>query len=53
MIRRITIMLDSKIELKLRKIQAKKLKKLNKSFSFSKTVNGVLIHGLKTYGKRN
>lgn len=42
-----TIMLNSTIEKKLRKIQARHIKESNKSYSFSKVINDVLGFALK------
>ena len=39
---RITIMLDSDLGVKLRVIQAKKIKKTNKGYSYSKAINDTL-----------
>jgi hypothetical protein len=47
MTERITIMLNSDIAKKLRKLQAKKLTETSSSVSFSRIVNEVLEKGLK------
>ncbi len=47
MVERITIMLNSDIAKKLRKLQAKKLTETSSSVSFSRIVNEVLEKGLK------
>jgi len=44
---RITIMLNRKIQLKLRDVQAKKLKRTNQSVSFSSVINEILAGVLK------
>ena len=47
MSKRITIMLDSNLDKKIREIQAKEIIKTTKSVSFSKTVNDILRKSLK------
>ena len=47
MAERITIMLNSEIVKKLRKLQAKKITEASSSVSFSRIVNEVLEKGLK------
>jgi len=47
MSQRITIMLDDEIAAKLRGIQARQIKESNKSASFSKVINQVLLEGLR------
>jgi len=47
MTERITIMLNSEIVKKLRKLQAKKITEASSSVSFSRIVNEVLEKGLK------
>jgi hypothetical protein len=47
MSKRITIMLDDNLSIKLRKIQAKQIEKSDKSVSFSQVINEVLRKGLK------
>ena len=42
-----TIMLDDDIAKKIRVIQAKKLRELNQSISFSQVINEILEKGLK------
>ena len=45
--KRITIMLDDDLLKKLHEIQAKQIKKTQKSVSFSRVLNDVLRKGLK------
>lgn len=47
MVQRVTIMLDEDIEKILRLKQAKLIKKLNQSISFSRVINDALREGLK------
>ncbi len=47
MARRITIILDEDLRKKLHEIQAKQIKKSEKSVSFSRVLNEVLRKGLK------
>jgi len=47
MLRRISIMIDSEIQKKLREKQAKLIKKENRGVSFSKIINVVLEECLK------
>ena len=47
MAERITIMLNSEIAKKLRKLQAKKLLETSSTVSFSRIINEVLEKGLK------
>ncbi len=47
MARRITIILDDDLRKKLHEIQAKQIKKSEKSVSFSRVVNEMLSKGLK------
>ena len=42
-----TIMLDDELVKKIRMIQSKKLRDLNKSVSFSQVINEILLSGLK------
>ena len=44
-----TIMLDDELVKKIRNIQSKKLRDLNKSVSFSQVINQILEIGLKKY----
>jgi len=45
--RRITITLDQKIESKIKELQIKKENQINRSVSFSKILNQVLMDALK------
>ena len=47
MAKRITIMLDEDLDKKLRLLQAKKIREVSKSVSFSHVVNEVLRKSLK------
>ena len=47
MAKRITIMLDEKLEKKIRNIQASMIKKLNTGISFSEVMNQILQEGLQ------
>jgi len=47
MSKRITIMLDDDLAVKLRKIQAEQIRKSDKSVSFSHVINETLKAGLK------
>jgi len=47
MIRRITITLDEKIEMKIRHLQAQKIAAFNRSISFSQVLNQILKDALK------
>ena len=47
MVKRSTIILDEDLRKKLHEIQAKQIKKFEKSVSFSKVVNEVIRKGLK------
>ena len=44
-----TIMLDEDLVKKIRLIQSKELRELNKSVSFSQVINRILENGLKKY----
>ena len=44
-----TIMLDNDLVKKIRLIQSKELRELNKSVSFSQVINRILENGLKKY----
>lgn len=44
---RVTIVLDNKIMMKLRKLQADKIRNSSNSISFSKIINNTLEIGLK------
>jgi len=46
MLKRITIVLDDKLEWKLREKQAKLIKKTHKNVSFSKVVNDAIQKGI-------
>ena len=45
--RRITIMLDNDLLIKMKRIQAKQIRELNENVSFSKVINNILRKGLK------
>jgi len=47
MSKRITIMLDDDLDKKLRIIQAKRIRKTHRSYSFSKCMNDILRKDLK------
>ena len=49
MAERKTIMLDENIVKKVRLIQAKKIRDLNQSISFSQMINTILEEGLKKF----
>lgn len=44
---RITIMLDEKLQRKIREMQAKQLRESNQSVSFSSVINKILADALK------
>ena len=44
---RVTIMLDKKLDKKLRALQAKRIVEEGKTYSFSKAINEILTKGLK------
>jgi len=53
MIRRVTITLDPRLELKLRNLHAKNITETNKAISFSHIINEILKQGLKETSLEN